>query len=109
MLGDQGPELASFATALDSVHEESSIFSQKLISCLITRTEKVTLAGKRLKITGPPRFPLEEGAEVSIQQLEGVSEARIVLRDRFGIPLVETVGLDLTKSSSAAAAVWAKH
>jgi hypothetical protein len=88
------------------VQEETSILSQKLIVCSLTRDKKVTLAGKQLKITGPPRFADNYAAAVSIQPLDSVEEVRDAMREFFAIPLAETEGLDLAKSLSADPAVW---
>jgi hypothetical protein len=111
--------LSDFTDVLAAVLQPSSIFSQKIISVLLTRTEKQTLAGNRLKITGPPRFPLHNGDKdnenhvtktmeppVVTRHLESNHEARAVLEERFGIPLAATEGLDLVKSTSADSAIW---
>jgi arylamine N-acetyltransferase len=52
-----GLQWSDFVEPLRIVQHPESIFSQKLIVCKVTRTHKITLAGKRLKITRPGRFP----------------------------------------------------
>jgi hypothetical protein len=109
-LGASGPNIQEFACALALAQEESSLFSQKMIVCILTQDEKVTLAGNRLKISGPPRFAdNNDDAAVSIRHLECVQEVRDKLIDRFGIPLAETEGLDLAKSLSSNPAVWSQQ
>jgi hypothetical protein len=59
-----GPPLSAFSDELAVTLEEKSIFSQKMICCCLTRDKKYTVAGNRLKITGPPRFasmPMHDG------------------------------------------------
>jgi len=109
--------LDQFQFGLETVLKESSIFAQKLIACLITRERKLTLAGNRLKVTGPPRFPPAGGEadetdetagshNVSVETVGTADGVRRVLEDRFGIPLSETEGLDLSKSLAADPSVW---
>jgi N-hydroxyarylamine O-acetyltransferase len=105
-LRSSGPTVDNVSHSLAWVQEESSVFSQKLIVCSLTRDKKVTLAGKQLKITGPPRFADNYAAAVSIQPLDSVEEVRDAMREFFAIPLAETEGLDLVKSLSADPAVW---
>jgi N-hydroxyarylamine O-acetyltransferase len=106
MLRSSGPTEDEVSRSLAWVQEESSIFSQKLIVCSLTRDKKVTLAGKQLKITGPPRFADNDDAVVSLQHLNSVKEVRDAMSDNFDIPLPETEGLDLARSLSADPAVW---
>jgi len=97
-----GQPLANFQEGLDAVLEESSIFHKKLIVCRITRHEKITLAGMRLK-RSTPRF----GGEISqIEDLPSLEDVQRVLRDTFGVS--NTEGLDLTKSTSAAPEMWTR-
>lgn len=90
-------------TGLKRVLEADSIFSQKLIVCKLNREEKITLAGNRLKRTGPPRFST---ADPVYQTIESNKAAREVLRHVFGIPLEASEGLDLTKSLLADPGMW---
>lgn len=105
MLGDKGPSLADFEKNLAFVQCPESIFSQKIITCLLTDKQKFTLAGSKLKVTGPPRFG--EASSVTIEHLESDEDVRRVLHDRFGIPMSETAGLDLSKSLHADPNIWA--
>ena len=111
----QGPELIDFSDALKLVQAEESIFSQKLIVCLLTREQKVVLAGDRLRITGPPRF--QENANNknemldpprTITNIDTEDQARNILQDIFGQPLSSTKGLNLSKSKSSDIAVWSQ-
>jgi N-hydroxyarylamine O-acetyltransferase len=95
--------LHDFQPNLDFVQQEASIFSQKLIVCKVTRTEKITVAGNRLKIT-TPRFGPD--SKQTIEDVESLDELREVLETRFGILKECTEGLDLTKSLEAAPGVW---
>jgi len=123
-----------FRKGLEEVQQPCSTFSQKLIACLLTDEYKITVAGNKLKITGPGRFPsslpLESSSALSATSsfeqstdtsddnattatikiertiLESVDEVREVLRDRMGIPMSETVGLDLSKSLDADPSLW---
>lgn len=92
-----GVEMSYFAEVLEAVLQPSSIFSQKTITVLLTRYEKQTLAGNRLKISGPPRFihgsgdkDDDEEPPVVTRHLESNQEVRAVLEERFGIPLTAT-------------------
>jgi N-hydroxyarylamine O-acetyltransferase len=110
----EGRSLTAFADRLALVLADGFIFSEKLIVCRLTREKKITLAGNRLKITGPPRFvhesgdPDQEKSNVTIRFLQDTEEARKVLHEEFGIPLAATTGLLLTKSLNADPALWAQ-
>jgi N-hydroxyarylamine O-acetyltransferase len=108
LLGSNGPALSSFEAALAVVHGSSSIFAQKLIVCLLTRENKLTVAGNRLKVTGPPRFP-EQDATPIVRSLESEDEVREILRDDFGIPFEETQGICLGKSIAADPSIWSNQ
>jgi N-hydroxyarylamine O-acetyltransferase len=105
-LRSSGPKADDLSRSLAWVQEESSIFSLKLIACILTRDKKITLAGNQLKITGPPRFADNDDAVVSIQHLDSVKEVRDAMSEIFDIPLAESEGLDLAKSLSADPSVW---
>jgi len=105
-----------FAQALQKVQEPSSIFSQKLITCLLTIDRKVTLAGNLLKVT-EPRFPKDTADKdgnvtsaidvaILVEKLSSVHEVRTALQTHFGIPLAATQGLDLSKSLAADPEIW---
>eukprot|EP00541_Cyclophora_tenuis_P018963 CAMPEP_0116542976 /NCGR_PEP_ID=MMETSP0397-20121206/1305_1 /TAXON_ID=216820 /ORGANISM="Cyclophora tenuis, Strain ECT3854" /LENGTH=291 /DNA_ID=CAMNT_0004067025 /DNA_START=107 /DNA_END=982 /DNA_ORIENTATION=+ len=102
-LRDPGPSLNDFQDNLDYVHGDHCIFAQKLVVCLLSRTRKITLAGRRLKIT-TPRFGPE--SQSTYQIVETATEAREILYREFGMPLEETKGLDLQKSASAGKEIW---
>ena len=105
------PVLSDYeATLKDLVQAPESAFSKKIIVCQLTRTQKKTLAGNMLKITGPPRFPSkdEESAEIPVTKtfLDGTEEVRQVLREEFGISLDETEMLDLSSSLRQDESMW---
>jgi N-hydroxyarylamine O-acetyltransferase len=99
-----GPAFGDFEENLKKVHFPDSIFEQKLVVCSLTRSQKKTLAGNRLKITGPPRF--DKDAFPIVRELGGVDDVRAVLMTEFGIPLDETDGLQLTKSLKSPPELW---
>jgi N-hydroxyarylamine O-acetyltransferase len=101
-LHETGRSLSSFRPSLSIVLEDSSVFSKKLIVCLCTRERKVTVAGNRLKITSP-RFSDDPPC---IRMLQSEDEARLVLQEKFRIPLSETEGLDFSKSCAAEPGLW---
>jgi N-hydroxyarylamine O-acetyltransferase len=105
LLGENGPELSAFEDALSRVLQPDSIFSQKLICCLLTGTSKLTLAGHKLKITKPRQFP-SQLVEPKVEEVESEEQARQLLQDRFGIPLASSHGLDLNKSIHADPSIW---
>jgi N-hydroxyarylamine O-acetyltransferase len=106
--------LSDFSSHLSMVQADGSIFSEKLIVCRLTAEKKLTLAGNRLKITGPPRFiheegePGEEKSNVTYRFLQDAEEARVLLLEEFGIPLETTTGLVLTKSLNADPTIWSQ-
>jgi N-hydroxyarylamine O-acetyltransferase len=97
--------LREFHPYLNTVRQPESNFSKKLICCVLTKHQKISLAGNRLKITGRPRFP-EDEAPVTVQELESVEAVRQALHDHFGFPLAESATLDLSKSLATDAVVW---
>ncbi|KAG7353836.1 arylamine N-acetyltransferase 1 [Nitzschia inconspicua] len=97
---------------LQEVSKETSIFSKKLVVCRLTRDQKHTVAGSTYKITGSPRFPMVEciNTTVPIQKTEGLPLKQIqeILLQEFGIPLAETMSLQLDKSNQIDSAdIWA--
>ena len=102
-----GCELVDCVDHLAEPLHPESVFAHKIISTRLTRTEKCTVAGHRLKITGPPRFG-PESVPVSIIELDSSStkEVRSVLEERFGIPYDETEGLSFDRSNVAPKAMW---
>lgn len=63
-LGHHGPPLSAFQPGLDAVLDDASVFGHKVICCIVTRDCKRTVAGRRLKITGPPRFAPSRPSEL---------------------------------------------
>jgi N-hydroxyarylamine O-acetyltransferase len=96
-----GQSLEAFQPVLDWTLTETSIFHQKLVVCRISRTEKVTLAGSRLKRTSP-RFGLDSKA--TMEHLETVEAIKKVLVEVFNLPDAE--GLDIGKSVQATPEVF---
>ena len=111
--GTAGPTLAEFRDGLQRVLDNSSIFAQKLIACRLTRDQKVTLAGHRLKITQPRGLDNnssdndDNNAEAFIvQEVQTNGEGRKVLETHFGIPYSSSEGLDLDESRQADPKIW---
>lgn len=100
LLGSNGPPLSSFAKALEDVQEPTSVFSQKMIVCLVTREKKLTVAGNQLKITGPPRFSDQDPTFVE-HFLDSKEAVQKILHDNFGIPFEETQDMCLVRSIAA--------
>lgn len=100
-------ELSALHNKLAIVQSPESNFSKKVVATRLTRTSKCTLAGSRLKVTGPPRFQ-GNGSQgpKETTQLASADEARQILVDRFGIPFSETEGLLLEKSNAASEEIW---
>jgi N-hydroxyarylamine O-acetyltransferase len=118
LLGLKSPPLAAFVNNLAAVHDEASIFSQKLICCRLTREMKYTVAGNRYKVTGKPRFNMDQAVEsactgpvppVAIRLLESEDELRNALRNNFDIPMEATDGIGLKKSLTADPIIWSQH
>jgi arylamine N-acetyltransferase len=99
--------LQDFHPYLETVHRPESNFSKKLICCRLTRDRKVSLAGSRLKITGPPRFP-EDRAPVTVRDLDSVGAVRRALSEHFDIALEESSGLDLSRSLATDPVIWSQ-
>jgi len=112
--GKEGLSMTDMAPHLDVVAQEDSIFSKKLIVCLLSRDRKRTVAGSSYKITGAPRFggPDTDSQEIPVDKRDCLDLAeiqKILLRD-FSIPLEETSDLDLEKSNSKDAVdIWASQ
>jgi arylamine N-acetyltransferase len=103
----KGLALSDFEKGLKLVLADGSIFAEKLIVCRLTRDRKLTLAGNRFKITGPPRFSSDAPVPPpSIRYLDSEEQMREILRDVFGQPWEVTQGLDLSKSNAANPEVW---
>ena len=92
--------LPDFQHILDIVQSEASIFSNKLIVCRLTLDKKITLAGSKFKVTGPPRFMDNRQGEVTVTPVDSLEQAREILATHFGIPLEETEQLDWDRITS---------
>jgi len=109
--GNQGPCITDeiFRNGLQSVHDPSSIFSKKLICCLLTRNRKVTLAGHKFKVTEPRGFfEGEEVVEPTVVDVATNDDGRRILETHFGIPMTSSVGLDLDDSRLVDPAIWSQ-
>jgi len=122
LLGDSntGPTLPEFRDGLQRVLHPSSIFAQKLIACRLTRDQKVTLAGHRLKITQPRGLDNHSASNADdnnnnnnnkaepfiVQEVQTNDEGRKVLETHFGIPFSSSEGLNLDESRQADPNIW---
>lgn len=97
--------LSDFQPSLEIVLNDESIFSKKLLVCKVSRTEKLTVTGNRLKVT-TPRFGPE--SKQTVEEFDSVDDLRGILETRFGIPMASTNGLDMTKSLIASSEVWSE-
>ena len=94
--GSRSRSIEELSELLDRVYSPDSIFSRKLIVCRLLRDQKLTLAGDKLKVTGPPRYTNDtETVNVKITQLDSKQGIRDALAKQFGIPLDETKNLDV--------------
>lgn len=99
--------LQSFAEACNVVTGVGSTFSQKIVACILTRAAKLTLAGNNLRITCP-RFPTSQHGDDSdvrwpskyTEKVNSTEEARSILENKFGIPLLETRSLKIEECDS---------
>ena len=96
-----GQDLKDFKDGLDYTLGNTSIFHKKLIVCKITRDEKLTLSGTRLKRTTPRFGP---NSRVTVEELESDEDIQRVLEEKFG--LSDASPLDLSKSRAAEPAIW---
>jgi len=101
-----GPALTNFRENLKPVYYFESPFVQKLIVCRLDQSMKKTVAGNKMKITGPPRFG--EDATSTVHEIGDADAVRAVLESQFGIPFQETEGLDLSKSLGSSTRMWMK-
>jgi DNA replicative helicase MCM subunit Mcm2 (Cdc46/Mcm family) len=100
----KGPALVDFQDNLMSVYHPNSSFERKIIVCCIDRLVKRTVAGNKVKITGPPRF--DKTTIPVVQEIGDKDAVRAVLDSDFGIPLEETEGLTLSKSLQSPSNLW---
>jgi arylamine N-acetyltransferase len=101
-LSTNDPILESFRYVIDILTEKKSSFARKIIVCRLTRTEKMTLSGRTLKITFD-RFGSAGNADQrqTIVELDTEQEVMTVLKERFGIVLRKTEQLCLVKSDGS--------
>jgi hypothetical protein len=104
LIDGKGPALVDFQDNLMSVYHPNSSFERKIIVCCIDRLVKRTVAGNRVKITGPPRF--DKRTIPVVQEIGDEDAVRAVLDSDFGIPLEETEGLTLSKSLQSPSNLW---
>ena len=104
LAGDAGPSLADFAKNMEIPLHHESVFSKKLIVTRLTRERKITVAGDQFKQTGPPRFGMNSCK--TIYQLHSAKDLRRVLKEDFGIPMIETREITLAKSQKAPKGMW---
>lgn len=105
----KGSSLSDFAEGLRACQSPSHRYSQKVITTLLTRHHKITLAGSRLKTTTPRFYAGGEQGNKEIRQLGSVDEACHILLKEFGMPRQETQGLSLEKSNQAAESIWSHY
>jgi arylamine N-acetyltransferase len=100
-LATSGRSLESFRYVIDILTEKKSSFARKIIVCRLTRTEKITLSGRTLKITSD-RFGLDNvDQRQTIVELDTEQEVMTVLKERFGIVLQKIEQLCLVKSDGS--------
>lgn len=96
-----GPSLESFRYVIDILTEKKSSFARKMIVCRLTRTEKMTLSGRTLKITSDRFCADNVDQRQTIIELGTEQEVVTVLKERFGIVLQKTEQLCLVKSDGS--------
>jgi arylamine N-acetyltransferase len=100
-LSTSGRSLESFRYVIDILTEKKSSFARKIIVCRLTRTEKMTLSGRTLKITSN-RFGADNvDQRQTIVELNSEQEVMTILRERFGIVLQKAEQLCLVKSDGS--------
>lgn len=80
----EGPTLESFRYVIDILTSKKSSFACKVIVSRLTRTQKITLSGRTLKVTSP-RFGADRRQVCT--DLCSPSEVAAVLKEHFGIVL----------------------
>jgi arylamine N-acetyltransferase len=102
-----GPSLESFRYVIDILTEKKSSFARKIIVCRLTRTEKITLSGRTLKITSDRFGATAVDQRQTIVELDTEQEVMTVLKERFGIVLQKTEQLSLvTSDGSSNSKLW---
>jgi N-hydroxyarylamine O-acetyltransferase len=90
--------LQDFAYVTKLLTHVKSSFARKFIACRLTRTQKTSLSGTRLKTT-TPRFG--RGSQVHYTDLPTEEAVRLALHEHFGIALCDHETLNLTQSTHA--------
>lgn len=88
--------LQHFQYVIPILLSPKSSFYRKNITCLLTRTTKLSLSGRRLRCTFPRFGPSQSQ---STQDLETDEAVLIVLKEQFGIELQANEHLDLSKAT----------
>jgi arylamine N-acetyltransferase len=101
LVATNGPSLESFRYVIDILTEKKSSFARKIIVCRLTRTEKMTLSGRTLKITSDRFGAKDVDQRQTIVELDTEQEVMTVLKERFGIVLQKTEQLCLVKSDGS--------
>lgn len=99
----EGKKVEEFQPNLDLVLTDKLPFMHKYFCVKITKDEKLSIAGNKLKRT-TPRFG--EASKVTITEFESIDEVRKSMEKEFGIPLEGSKGLDWTKSLEAPPQMW---
>lgn len=87
--------LEHFQYVIPLLKSPKSSFYRKNIACLLTRSMKLSLSGRRLRMTSPRFGPSQTK---TVQNLESDEAVVLVMKERFGIELQENEQLDLSKA-----------
>jgi N-hydroxyarylamine O-acetyltransferase len=107
----QPKDKQDFQPNLEMVLTDKLPFANKYVVVKLTRHEKVSIVGNKLKRTSPRFGPDNGGAaeqrnEPTILEMESIEIVRKKLEEEFGIPFVQTDGLDWSKSLQAPPHLW---
>ena len=92
--------LESFQDAVDVITAPQSTFMQKIVACLLTREDKITITGSSFRPTSP-RFPPKQ----SSMTLDSET-IRSLLHSRFRIEPMETTNLIVDDNISNQCKLW---
>ena len=127
-----GMTIDDMAPIVDRISRDESPFVQKFICCRLTRQVKYTVAGDTFKVTGPPRFPMDDIGGIKndneyhavvkhantydidladhnvVERHEklDVLAVRHILHEMFDISKSQTQYLDISESIRADTNVW---
>lgn len=93
-------EASGFEENFNMVMTDKLPFAHKYFIVKLTKDSKISISGKKLKITEP------RSASPKITEFESIGEVREKLTEIFGLPKSATEGLDWTKSLEAPAELW---